>query len=285
MNRISAARITETVRQLCMDANYFLNDDIKDAVAVALENETSETGKQVLQSILKNAEIAASERIPICQDTGMAVVFAEVGSDVCVTDGFIGDAINDGVRQGYTEGYLRASVVGCPVNRVNTKDNTPAVIHYELVPGDQIKLTIAPKGFGSENMSKIKMFNPSASIEDIEAFVEQCVRDAGGNPCPPIIVGVGIGGTFEKAALMSKKALLRPLGTRNPACSPSSEWHEVEIRMLKRINEIGVGPGGFGGNCTALGVHIETYPTHIAGLPVAVNIGCHATRHRSEVLR
>ncbi len=285
MNRISAARITETVKQLCMDANYYLNDDIKNAVTAALENETSETGKQVLQSILKNAEIAAAERIPICQDTGMAVVFAEVGADVCVTDGFIGDAINEGVKQGYTEGYLRASVVGCPVNRINTKDNTPAVIHYELVPGDHIKLTIAPKGFGSENMSKVKMFNPSASIEDIEAFVEQCVRDAGGNPCPPIIVGVGIGGTFEKAALMSKKALLRPLGTRTRTSNTLGEWDEVEIRMLRRINKIGVGPGGFGGGCTALGVHIETFPTHIAGLPVAVNIGCHATRHRSEVLR
>ncbi|MCL2054021.1 MAG: fumarate hydratase [Oscillospiraceae bacterium] len=276
MRIIEAALITEAVAKLCIEANIVINDSLRNALINAGEKETLTLPCHALDTIIKNAEIAKKERLPICQDTGMAVVFVHIGVGAHV-NGDISEAIHEGVRKGYREGYLRNSVVGDPVNRVNTGDNTPAVIHYDFTAGEQIHITVAPKGFGSENMSGIRMLNPSDGIEGAEDFILETVSKGGANPCPPIIVGVGIGGTMEKAALIAKQALLRDLGSVNR----DPFWAEAEIRLLGRINELGIGASGYGGKSTALGVHINTYPTHIAGLPVAVNIGCHATRHSS----
>ena len=270
----------ETVARLCIESNIRQGEDIKMEMKSARLRETSETAVNVLDMLLENAEIALNERIPICQDTGMAVVFVEIGQDVHIEGGFIGDAINEGVRKGYENGYLRKSVVIDPINRVNTNDNTPAVIHYEIVNSERLKITVAPKGFGSENMSVIRMFEPSEDIEGIKNFIVNAVKTAGANPCPPVIIGAGIGGTMEKAAYLSKKALLRQIGSRHK----DTFWAAVEEEILDRINCFGIGPAGLGGNTTALGVMIETFPTHIAGLPVAVNIGCHVTRHAEAIL-
>ena len=280
MKEIHINEIIDMTAKLCIDANYYLNDDIKKAFSSCLTKEESPIGKNVLESMLKNAEIARTEQVPICQDTGMAVVFFELGMDVHISGGDLEEAINEGVRQGYEKGFLRKSVVKDPIDRINTKDNTPAVIHYTIVKGDGIKITVAPKGFGSENMSSIAMLTPSAGIEGVKNFVLKTVSTAGGNPCPPIIVGVGVGGTMEKCALLSKKALLRPLDSIND----DPFWESIEDELFEKINALGIGPAGFGGRSTALGVNIETFPTHIAGLPVAVNIGCHVTRHAQGVL-
>ena len=276
---IDTEEITNAVAALCIEANLYLSQDIKAALTKARSIEESPLAQTTLDMLLQNAEIAASEKLPICQDTGMAVVFVSIGSSLHI-DGNIEHAINEGVRRGYREGYCRNSVVQDPINRINTGDNTPAVIHYDFVPGDTLQITLAPKGFGSENMSGIRMLNPSDGLAGAEAFVIETVKAAGANPCPPIIVGVGIGGTMEKAALLSKQALLRDVGTTHA----DPFWMDVEKRLLERINALDIGPAGFGGKTTALGVHIMTYPTHIAGLPVAVNIGCHATRHRMVIL-
>lgn len=280
MKEIHVNRITDCVEKLCMDANYFLNPDIYESLKSSLNVESSENGRMVLDILLKNAEIAKNEKIAICQDTGMAVVFLEIGQDVHIVGGTLYDAVNEGVRRGYKNGYLRASVVKHPLKRINTYDNTPAVIYTDIVEGDKIKIEIAPKGFGSENMSAVKMLKPSDGVEGVKEFVIKTVSDAGPNPCPPVIVGVGIGGTMEKAALLSKKALLRPVGS----ASEDYDIAELEREILSKINKLGIGPGGLGGNTTALCVNIEVYPTHIAGLPVAVNIGCHATRHASAII-
>ena len=280
MREININEIIDLVSQLCIDANCFLNKDIEEAFYRSLDAEDSPVGKSVINTLIENAVIAREEQVPICQDTGMAVVFIELGMDAHISGGNLEWAINEGVRRGYTKGFLRKSVVRDPVDRVNTNDNTPAVIHYSVVDGDRIKITIAPKGFGSENMSALKMLTPADGIEGIKKFVVNTVSEAGGNPCPPIIAGVGVGGTMEKCAFLSKKALLRPLGTKNP----DPFWNEVEMELLERINDLGIGPGGFGGRTTALGVHIESFATHIAGLPVAVNIGCHVTRHAEGII-
>lgn len=280
MKTIHTDRVVETVEKLCMNANYFLNDDICNALNRAKNTEKSENGRMVLDNLTENAEIARREKMAICQDTGMAVVFIEIGQDVHITGGSLEEAINEGVRRGYKNGYLRCSVVNHPIKRINTGDNTPAIIHMKMVPGDILKIEVAPKGFGSENMSALAMLKPSDGIEGVKDFVVKTVGNAGPNPCPPVIVGVGIGGTMEKAALLSKKALLRTIGS----VSSDPDMAFVEKELLMRINSLGIGPAGIGGNTTALAVHIETYPTHIAGLPVAVNIGCHATRHASAVL-
>lgn len=280
MREIHVSKITEAVKKLCIDSNYFLTDDIKERLKEAENNETFPIAKDILGILLKNADIAHDEKMPMCQDTGMTVVFVEIGQDVHVTGGSIEDAINQGVREGYREGYLRKSVVSDPIERKNTNDNTPAIIHYDIKPGDSLKITVAPKGFGSENMSQIKMLTPSAGIEGVKSFILKVVKDAGPNPCPPVIVGVGIGGTFEKSAYLAKKALLRPTNMRN-----SNEFYgKLEAELLDEINKLGIGPQGFGGKTTALAVNIETYATHIAGLPVAVNISCHATRHAEVYL-
>ncbi|HEY8499259.1 MAG TPA: fumarate hydratase [Clostridia bacterium] len=280
MKEIHVSKIIDAVEKLCIDSNYYLNEDIYKALAAALNAEKSENGRMVLETIIKNAEIAAEEKMPICQDTGMAVVFLEVGQDVRITGGNLYDAVQEGVRRGYKNGYLRFSVVKDPLVRDNTGDNTPAVIHTEIVDGDGLKIDVAPKGFGSENMSAVSMLKPSDGVDGVADFVLKTVSEAGANPCPPIIVGVGIGGTMEKSALLAKKALLRPLHSR------STDHHiaELERDLLFKINKLGTGPAGIGGTTTALAVNIETYPTHIAGLPVAVNIGCHATRHASVIL-
>jgi fumarate hydratase subunit alpha len=275
MREININSIIDLTAKLCMDANYFLNRDIERAFSRCLACEESPVGKSVLKSMLENANVAREEQAPICQDTGMAVVFIEIGMDAHIGGGGLEEAINEGVRRGYGEGYLRKSVVKDPVRRVNTGDNTPAVIHYSIVPGDKINITVAPKGFGSENMSALAMLTPSAGIEGVKKFVIDTVSKAGGNPCPPIIVGVGVGGTTEKCAFLGKKALLRPVDSENP----DTFWNGVEKELLEKINALGIGPAGFGGRTTALAVNIETFPTHIAGLPVAVNIGCHVTRH------
>lgn len=272
---INARQITELVERLSIEANCNLTDDIYGCLKTCRECEKSELGKSILGTLVENADIARSETAPICQDTGMAVVFVTVGQDVHVEGGSIEDAVNQGVRQGYEKGYLRKSVVKDPLNRVNTKDNTPAVIHYDIVPGDVFHIVIAPKGFGSENMSQLKMLKPSAGIEGVKEVVINTVSEAGANPCPPIIVGVGIGGTMEKSAFLSKKALLRPVGQR----SENPMLADLEAELLEKINALGIGPAGFGGTTTALSVNVLTYATHIAGLPVSVNIGCHATRH------
>lgn len=277
IRRIKADTVTKTVKQLFMDCNYFIDDSITKALKDFREKEKSPVGKNVLSQLLENNEIAAKEQIPICQDTGMAVLFVEYGDKVVIEDGSFHDAVEQGVREAYDEGYLRKSVVSDPVfDRINTKDNTPAVIHTEIVPGDKIKFLVGGKGFGSENMSAIKMLTPSYGAEGVKDFILETVKKAGPNPCPPIVVGVGIGGTFEKAAQLAKKATFRPIDTKNP----DPRYAQMEDELLKRINYMGFGPAGLGGNTTALGVNIETYPTHIAGMPVAVNICCHAARHK-----
>jgi fumarate hydratase subunit alpha len=275
MREINVSEIISAVRKLCIDANYYLSDDVRQKLEEAYKEEDWSIAKDILEKILVNAGIAKNEKMPMCQDTGMTCVFIELGQEVHVTGGSLEDAINEGVRQGYADGYLRKSVVKDPLNRVNTGDNTPAVIHYNIVPGDKVKITVSPKGFGSENMSKLKMLRPADGIEGVKNFVLQTVKEAGPNPCPPIIVGIGIGGTFEKSAQIAKKSLLRPVTQRNS----DPFYAALEKELLEKINGLGIGPQGFGGRSTALCVNIETYPTHIAGLPVAVNISCHATRH------
>lgn len=275
MREIHVSEITKTVKKLCIDANYYLTEDIRARLEEARTNEDFAIAQNILDVLMENADIAKNEARPMCQDTGMAVVFLEMGQEVHVVGGSLEDAINEGVRQGYTEGYLRKSVVGDPIERINTKDNTPAIIYYDIVPGDTFKVIVAPKGFGSENMSQIKMLKPSDGIEGVKDFVLKVVKEAGPNPCPPIVVGIGIGGTFDKAAFLAKKALLRSTDERNS----KPFYRELEKELLEAINSLGIGPQGFGGRTTALAVNIETYGTHIAGLPVAVNINCHATRH------
>lgn len=280
MRQIHVDTIIEVVEKLCMDANYHLNIDILQALRNSVKAEESETGKAVLSQLIENAELADSCNKAICQDTGMAVVFADIGQDVHITGGSFKDAINEGIRRGYSKGFLRKSVVGDPIERVNTGDNTPAILHCDLVEGDRLKLAIAPKGFGSENMSAVRMLKPSDGLEGVKAFITETVDRAGPNPCPPVIVGVGIGGTMEKAAILSKRALMRPLNIRNSI----GYVRDLEQEMLVLINRLGIGPAGLGGRVTALGVNIEVFPTHIAGLPVAVNMGCHATRHAEEII-
>ena len=280
MREINCCEIIEAIKEMCIEANHFLSPDMKQVMDAAAEREESPLGKQILNQLEENLDIAAKDRIPICQDTGMAVVFLKVGQEVHVTGGSLTDAVNEGVRRGYTEGFLRKSVVKDPILRENTKDNTPAVIHYEIVPGDQVEITVAPKGFGSENMSRIFMLKPADGIEGVKEAVVTAVSDAGPNACPPMVVGVGIGGTFEKCAILAKKAL-----TRNLNQKPDVPYvRELEEELLTRINNLGIGPGGLGGRQTALAVNVETYPTHIAGLPVAVNICCHVNRHVTRVI-
>ena len=275
MRQIDVSQVIQLIEKLCMEANYVLAADIKHCLQERSQKEESPLGREILQTLVQNADIAASECSPMCQDTGMCVVFVRLGQEVQIIGGFLEDAINQGVRQGYTKGYLRKSVVKDPLERINTGDNTPAIIHYELMPGDGFELTVAPKGFGSENKSQLQMLTPSQGIEGIKAFILQTVSEAGANPCPPIIVGVGIGGTLERCAYLSKKALLRPVGSANP----NPQLQALEQELLAEINKLGIGPAGFGGSTTAMAVHILTNATHIAGLPVSVNIGCHATRH------
>lgn len=280
MRDIHIDQVIACVEKLCMDANYCLNKDIYQAMAHAKAKEKSDTGVMILENLMENAQFAQSEQMAICQDTGMVVVFLEIGQDVHISGGGLVEAINEGVRRGYKKGFLRCSVVQHPFSRENTKDNTPAVIHTEIVPGDKLKIEIAPKGFGSENMSTVAMLKPSDGVEGVMEFVVKTVSMAGPNPCPPVIVGVGIGGTMEKAALLSKKALLRPVGSS----SAEPDIVILEKELLDKINGLGIGPAGIGGSTTALAVNIEIFPTHIAGLPVAVNMGCHATRHASEII-
>ena len=280
MREINVATITQNIKEMCIEANHFLTDDMKKVFNQAVDSEKSPLGKQVLCQLKENLQIAGDDMIPICQDTGMAVVFINVGQEVHLTGGDITDAINEGVRQGYVEGYLRKSVVKDPIYRENTKDNTPAVIHFNIVPGDKVDITVAPKGFGSENMSRVFMLKPADGIDGVKDAILTAVRDAGPNACPPMVVGVGIGGTFEKCAWMAKKALTRNLDEE----SDVPYVRELEKEMLEKINKLGIGPGGLGGTNTALAVNIETYPTHIAGLPVAVNICCHVNRHSHRVL-
>jgi fumarate hydratase subunit alpha len=276
MREVNASKITETVKNLCINANYYQSEDMRRRLTEAKEKETFPVAQNIIELLMKNADIAANENMPMCQDTGMAVVFLKIGQEVHVTGGSIEDAVNEGVRQGYEEGYLRKSVVGDPLNgRVNTKDNTPAIIHYSIVTGDDFKIIVAPKGFGSENMSQLKMLKPSEGIEGVKNFVLKVVKEAGPNACPPLVVGIGIGGTFEKSAYLAKKSLIRSTDIRNS----DPFYAKLEEELLEEINKLGIGPQGFGGRTTALAVNIETYATHIAGLPVAVNINCHATRH------
>ena len=280
MREINVSVITETVEKLCIEANCHLPSDVKCAINTCRKCEDSEIAKGILDDIIKNYEIADEENVPICQDTGMACVFLEIGQDVHLVGGSLCDAVNEGVRRGYDKGYLRKSVVKDPVKRGNTGDNTPAMIYTEIVEGEDITITVAPKGFGSENMSAIRMFKPSAGIEGIKDFIIETVENAGPNPCPPMVVGVGIGGTFDKAALLAKKALMRPLDIRNS----DPYYAQIETEMLSKINELGIGPQGFGGKTTAIGLNIETLPTHIAGMPCAININCHVTRHKTKVI-
>lgn len=280
MREVHIEKIEEVVEKLCIESNYNLSKDVFDALNKAKEEETWTLAGDILEKIIVNAEISKIESMPICQDTGMTCVFLELGQDVHIVGGNLEDAINEGVRRGYDKGYLRKSVVKDPIDRVNTKDNTPAIIHYEIVPGDILKITVAPKGFGSENMSQIKMLKPSDGLKGVKDFIIKVVKDAGPNPCPPMIVGVGIGGTFEKAAYLSKKALIRPIDSKNE----NKFYADLEEELLLEFNRLGIGPQGFGGKTTAIGINIETYPTHIAGLPVAVNISCHATRHKEEII-
>ena len=275
MRTVKTEQITENIREMCIEANHFLTGDMTEALDKARESEKAPLGKQILQQLQENLQIAGEDMIPICQDTGMAVVFAEVGQDVHIEGGLLEDAIQEGVRRGYTEGFLRKSVVKDPLIRENTKDNTPAVIHYTITSGDKIRLTLAPKGFGSENMSRIFMLKPADGIEGVKNAILTAVKDAGPNACPPMVVGVGIGGTFEKCALMAKQALTRPVNEH----SLIPYVKEMEEELLEKINKTGIGPGGLGGSTTALAVNINTFPTHIAGLPVAVNICCHVNRH------
>jgi fumarate hydratase subunit alpha len=279
MRIIKAEQITETVASLCGEAVTCLGADIRQALVKARERETIPLAQSTLDTLLGNAAVAERERLPICQDTGMAVVFVSIGADVHII-GDITAAINEGVRQGYSAAYARNSVVQDPIRRVNTGDNTPAVVYYDFVPGDTLHITVAPKGFGSENMSRVRMFNPSDGLTAVEDFIVDTVTQASANPCPPVIVGAGVGGTMEKAALLAKQALLREVGSVNP----DAFWAEAEERLLTRVNELDIGPAGYGGQTTAMAVHISIYPTHIAGLPVAVNMGCHATRHKTAVI-
>lgn len=280
MRKVNVDEITNNIKEMCIEVNHFLSPDMKNAILDAVQKETSERGKKVLGQLQENLEIAGNEMIPICQDTGMAVIFIKIGQEVLLVGKDLTEAINEGVRQGYEEGYLRKSVVGDPLLRENTKDNTPAVIHFEIVPGDKVEMLLAPKGFGSENMSKVYMLKPSDGIEGVKKAVLETVKEAGPNACPPIIVGVGIGGTFEKCTLLSKKALTREVGTH----SELNHIKELEIELLEKINGLGIGPGGLGGKITALAVNVETYPTHIAGLPVAINICCHVNRHIERII-
>ena len=280
MREVNVSIITDNIKEMCIEANHFLTDDMKNVFENAVKNEESALGKQVLGQLEENLKVAGEDMIPICQDTGMAVVFINVGQDVHLTGGDITDAINEGVRRGYVEGYLRKSVVKDPIYRENTKDNTPAVIHFNIVPGDKVDITVAPKGFGSENMSRVFMLKPADGIEGVNEAILTAVKDAGPNACPPMVVGVGIGGTFEKCAYLAKKALTRDLNEE----SPVECVRNLEKEMLEKINELGIGPGGLGGTQTALAINIETYPTHIAGLPVAVNICCHVNRHSHRVI-
>ena len=280
MREISVNLVTETVERLCIDANTHLPGDVKCAIETCRACEDGSIAQGVLDKIIENYNIADRECVPICQDTGMACVFLEIGQDVHFVGGDLRAAVDEGVRRGYTKGYLRKSVVRDPIRRGNTNDNTPAMLYTEIVPGDQVKITVGPKGFGSENMSAIRMFKPSAGLQGINDFIIEPVENAGPNPCPPMVVGVGIGGTFDKAALLAKKALMRPLDSENP----DPYYAELEKEMLAKINELGIGPQGFGGKTTAIGLNIETLPTHIAGMPCAININCHVTRHKTEVL-
>ena len=275
MRSVDVSIVTRNIKEMCIQANHFLSEDMDIAMKNAVETEEAPLGKQILTQLQENLKIAGEDMIPICQDTGMAVVFIEVGQEVHFEGGSLTDAINEGVRQGYVEGYLRKSVVGDPIIRENTKDNTPAVIHYNIVPGDKVKIKVAPKGFGSENMSRVFMLKPADGIEGVKNAILTAVQDAGPNACPPMVVGVGIGGTFEKCALMAKDALTREVGTHSDI-----QWvKDLEEEMLETINTLGIGPGGLGGTTTALAVNVNTYPTHIAGLPVGINICCHVNRH------
>lgn len=280
MREVSTDEITKNIKEMCIEANYILSDDVKNKIINSAAVENSEIGKKILSQLEENMEIAEREQIPICQDTGMAVVFIKIGQEVHITGGSLEDAINQGVREGYTEGYLRKSVVKDPLIRENTKDNTPAIIHYEIIPGDKVEITVAPKGFGSENMSRVCMLKPADGIGGVKNAVIETVKLAGPNACPPVVVGVGIGGTFEKCALLAKKALTRDINSES-----SIEYvAELENELLDEINNLNIGPGGLGGKITALGVNIETYPTHIAGLPVAINMCCHVNRHKKRIL-
>ncbi|NLY21278.1 MAG: fumarate hydratase [Tissierellia bacterium] len=277
MKIVDAKRITEEVKRLCIEANYFLPEDVMETLKEKKNEDGWELAQDVLDKIIQNADLAANDEVPMCQDTGMLVAFVEMGQDVHVENGFIEDAINEGVRQGYEEGFLRKSVVKDPLDRINTKDNTPAVINYSIVPGDKLKITVAPKGFGSENMSRLAMLKPAEGLEGVKKFILETVELAGPNPCPPIVVGVGIGGTFDRVTLLAKKSLMRDLDNYNE----NPFYADLEKEMLEKINALGIGPQGYGGKTTALKVAIEYYPTHIAGLPVAVNIQCHACRHKT----
>lgn len=279
MRIIKSSEITKVVRDMCIKANIYLGEDVVESLKENKEKENSELGKNILNILIKNCEIAKEKQMPICQDTGMAVFFVSIGQDVHVEGKNISDAINEGVKQGYEDGFLRKSVV-TPIDRKNTQDNTPAIIHYDIVEGDKITIEFAPKGFGSENMSKMKMLKPSDGIKGIQKFIIETVKEAGPNPCPPIVVGVGIGGTIEKCAQIAKKSLLRDIGQHNK----DENIKNLEIQILKGINNLGIGPQGLGGNTTALAVNIETFPTHIAGLPVVVNINCHAARHKKAII-
>ena len=279
MRKILAEKVTETVRRLCIEANCYLPLDVKDCIENSYSEESWPQAREILEQIMDNYKIAESKARPICQDTGLACVFVNVGQEVQI-EGNLTEAIHEGVRRGYGEGYLRKSVVKDPLNRVNTGDNTPAMIYYDIVPGDKLEITVAPKGAGSENMSRIAMLKPSDGLQGVKDFILQTVKEAGPNPCPPIVVGVGVGGTFDKAAFLAKKALIRSLDERNP----DPFWAKLEIELLEKINELGIGPQGFGGKTTALCVNVEQFPTHIASLPVAVNINCHVTRHVKEVI-
>jgi fumarate hydratase subunit alpha len=276
MKEVNVSDITKVIKELCICSNYYLPKDVKKKIEKYAREESWPMAKDIMNKILANIDISEKQNVPICQDTGMTCVFVKIGQDVHIIGGNLEDAINEGVSQGYIEGYLRKSVVRDPLNRVNTKDNTPAVINYEIIPGDKLEIIVAPKGFGSENMSQIKMLKPADGLEGVKDFIIETVRDAGPNPCPPIVVGVGIGGTFDRAAVLAKKALIRPLNERNK----DKFYADLEEELLNKINSLGIGPQGFGGKTTAIAVNIETYPTHIAGLPVAVNISCHVTRHR-----
>ena len=280
MRTIDVNLVTDNIKEMCIEANHFLSEDMKNALRAATVQEKAPLGRQILEQLQDNMKIAGEDMIPICQDTGMAVIFLEVGQDIHFEGGVLEDAINEGVRRGYVDGYLRKSVVKDPIYRDNTKDNTPAIIHYSIVAGDQVKITVAPKGFGSENMSRVFMLKPADGIDGVKNAVLTAVKDAGPNACPPMVVGVGIGGTFEKCALMAKQALIRPVGEH----SPVPYVKDLEEELLGRINGSGIGPGGLGGSTTALAVNINTYPTHIAGLPVAVNICCHVNRHVVRVI-
>jgi fumarate hydratase subunit alpha len=280
MREISTKDIIKAVKDLCIDANYYLGKDVEDALRKAYEKEESPVGKATLKQILDNVQISKQGEFPMCQDTGTAVIFVDMGDQVCIKDGNLFEAINEGVRQGYKEGYLRKSILSDPIERKNTGDNTPAVIHLDIVKGDKLKIIVAPKGGGSENMSEVKMMKPADGVEGVKNFVIDMVKRSGSNPCPPIIVGVGIGGSFEKCAEMAKRALLRPIGSKHP----NPFYANLEAELLEKVNKLGVGPQGFGGTQTALAVHVETYPCHIASFPAAVNINCHVARHKEVVL-